>query len=216
MRTWAYSFVLLLVPGFSALAEEPRIASTLQPFVDEHQLAGAVTLVATPQEIRSLQAVGYADIGKKKPMKTDALFWIASMNKPLTASCLMMLVDEGKIALDDPVEKYLPEFRDQMVVAERSNDRLVLKKPEHPITVREILSHTSGLVQAVAPGRKARHPAPEDCDHHLWAFALAVRAGDSVPVLQRRHQHGGKAGGGDLGNALRAVPARAVCSTPWA
>ena len=93
----------------------------------------------------SLEAVGYADVAAKKPMRTDALFWIASQSKPITATALMMLVDEGKVRLDDPVEKYLPEFKGQMVVAEKTDDRLVLKKPAHPITVRNILRHTSGL-----------------------------------------------------------------------
>jgi CubicO group peptidase (beta-lactamase class C family) len=79
-------------------------------------------------------------------MNTDGLFWIASMSKPITATALMMLVDEGKLRLDDPVEKYLPEFRGQMVVAEKDKDHVVLKKPAHAITVRNILSHTSGLV----------------------------------------------------------------------
>jgi CubicO group peptidase (beta-lactamase class C family) len=63
----------------------------------------------------------------------------------MTAVAVMMLVDEGKIALDDPVEKYLPEFKGQMLVAEESAERVVLRKPAHPITIRETLSHVSGL-----------------------------------------------------------------------
>ena len=126
----------------------PASTSALRPFVDDHKLAGpaAAVLVASPERTLALEAVGYADVAAKAPMKADDLFWIASMSKPMTASALMMLVDEGKVRLDDPVEKYLPEFRGQMVVAEKGNDRLVLKKPGHPITVRDILSHTSGLV----------------------------------------------------------------------
>ncbi|MDB5351822.1 MAG: estB 2 [Planctomycetota bacterium] len=138
----------LLVPVLvviSARAEEPNIAARLQPFVDSHTLAGAVTLVASADRTLSLDAVGYADVAARTPMKTDCLFWIASMSKPMTAAALMMLVDEGKVKLDDPVEKYLPEFRGQMVVAEQAPDRVVLKKPAHPITVREVLSHTSGI-----------------------------------------------------------------------
>ena len=83
-------------------------------------------------------------------MRTDALFWIASQSKPITASALMMLVDEGKVKLDDPVEKYLPEFRDQWLTVERDQEHMLLKKPKHPITVRNILSHTSGLPFASA------------------------------------------------------------------
>ncbi len=135
----------LLVPVL-ARADEPRLAPVLKPFVDQGVLAGAVVLVATPERVLDLEAVGYSDVVDKIPMKTDALFWIASMSKPMTATALMMLVDEGTIALDDPVEKYLPEFHNQMVVAEKTPDRLVLTKPKHPITIREILSHTSGLV----------------------------------------------------------------------
>ena len=102
-------------------AAEPRIADSLQPFVDNNTLAGAVTLVASRDKVLSLEAVGYADVGAKTPMKTDNLFWIASMSKPMTAAALMMLVDEGKVKLDDPVEKYLPEFKGQWLIAEQDD-----------------------------------------------------------------------------------------------
>jgi CubicO group peptidase (beta-lactamase class C family) len=127
-------------------AVEPPVANSLQQYVDRGVLAGAVTLVSSPEKVLSLESVGYSDVGAKTPMTTDAFFWIASMSKPMTAAALMMLVDLGKVKLDDPVERYLPEFHGQMVIAEKSADRLVLRKPGHPITVREILSHTSGLV----------------------------------------------------------------------
>jgi CubicO group peptidase (beta-lactamase class C family) len=118
------------------------IVAALQPFVDNHELAGAVTLVADKERVLSLDAVGYADVGAKTPLIVQALFWIASQSKPITATLLMMLVDAGKVQLDDPVEKYLPEFKGQMVI-EGKDKQLVPAK--HPITVREILTHTSGL-----------------------------------------------------------------------
>lgn len=121
------------------------IAASLQPFVDNHTLAGAVTLVATKDKVLTLEAMGYADIAARAPMWTDCLFWIASMSKPMTATALMMLVDEGKVNLDDPVEKYLPEFQGQMVAVEQDAEHVLLKKPERPITVKDVLSHTSGL-----------------------------------------------------------------------
>lgn len=130
------------------LAEPPSaqgIAAGLQPFVDSHTIAGAVALVGNKEKILSLEAVGYMDLAAKKPMRTDCLFWIASQSKPITATALMMLVDEGKVNVDDPVEKYLPEFKGQMVVAERDAEHVLLKKPKHPILVRNILSHTSGM-----------------------------------------------------------------------
>ena len=117
----------------------------MQPFVDRHALAGAVVLVADKNKVLSLEAVGSADVAAGKPMGQDALFWIASQSKPMTATAFMMLVDEGKIRLDDPVEKYLPEFKGQWLAVEQDKDHVLLKRPKHPITVREILSHTSGL-----------------------------------------------------------------------
>src|SRR5207237_2368060 len=75
-----------------------------------------------------------------------------SMTKPITAIGIMILVDEGKLAVADPVEKYLPEFRGQMLVAERGKDTLVLKKPQRPITLRDLLTHTSGLPGGFPPG----------------------------------------------------------------
>jgi CubicO group peptidase (beta-lactamase class C family) len=121
------------------------IAARLQPFVDSHTLAGAVTLVASKDKVLCVEAVGFADIGAKKPMQPDNLFWIASMSKPITATALMMLVDEGKVKVEDPVEKYLPEFRDQWLAVEQDKDHILLKKPKHSVTVANVLSHTSGM-----------------------------------------------------------------------
>jgi CubicO group peptidase (beta-lactamase class C family) len=128
------------------VAETPAsVTALLQPFVEKHELAGAVALVADKDKVLCVEAVGFADIAKKKAMKIDSMFWIASQSKAMTATAVMMLVDEGKISLDDPVEKYLPEFRGQMVVVEKDADHTLLRKPTHPITVREVLSHMSGL-----------------------------------------------------------------------
>jgi len=146
----AVLFAVLSVALLPASAEDTsrasskRIAAVLQPFVDKHSLAGAVTLVADKDKVLSLEAVGFADVEAKTPMKTDALFWIASQSKPITAAALMMLVDKGKVALDDLVEKYLPEFK-ELQVAVKQGKETSLQKPNHPITVREILSHTSGM-----------------------------------------------------------------------
>jgi CubicO group peptidase (beta-lactamase class C family) len=126
-------------------APAKSMAAVLQPFVDRHSLAGAVTLVADKDRVLSLEAVGFADVAAGKPMTTDAVFWIASQSKSITATALMMLVDEDKVKLDDPVEKYLPEFRSPWVTLFRDDDHMLLVKAKHPITVRQLLSHTSGL-----------------------------------------------------------------------
>lgn len=148
MKTKPYLFTLLatlcLTPAL--FAEEPASSATLlQPFVEKHELAGAVAVVADKNGVLSVDVVGFADIAGGKAMTPDAMFWIASQTKPMTATAVMMLVDEGKVVLDDPVEKYLPEFRGQMVVAEKDSDHVLLRKPAHPITVRETLDHMSGM-----------------------------------------------------------------------
>ena len=135
----------LFQPASAADAASP-IAAALQPFVDKNELAGAVALVANKDKILAVEAVGFADRSNQRVMKTDALFWIASQSKPITAVAVMMLVDEGKLSLDDAVEKHLPEFKGQQLAAGKQADgSIILKAPAHPITVREVLSHTSGL-----------------------------------------------------------------------
>jgi CubicO group peptidase (beta-lactamase class C family) len=122
-----------------------RLAGSVQPFVDRQELAGAVMLVADKNAILACEAAGWADVATKEPMCADSVFWIASQSKPITAAALMMLVDEGKVRVDYPVEKYLPEFRGQMVVADKGADHVLLRKPEHAIKIKNVLSHTSGL-----------------------------------------------------------------------
>jgi len=122
-----------------------EIVRAMQPFVDQQTMAGAVLLVATKDKVLALNAIGYADLAAKKPMQTDSVFWIASMTKPFTATSLMMLVDEGKLSLNDPVDKYLPEFKDLKVIAGGDAANPVLKQSQRPMLVRDLLCHTSGL-----------------------------------------------------------------------
>jgi CubicO group peptidase (beta-lactamase class C family) len=124
-----------------AVKSVPEIDAALKPFVEKHAIAGAVTLVADKDKVLSVNAIGYLDLSAKVQMAFDTIFWIASMTKPITAAALMMLVDEGKVALDDPVEKYLPEFEQVMV---KGPDK-TLVKPMTKITVRQLLTHTSGM-----------------------------------------------------------------------
>jgi CubicO group peptidase (beta-lactamase class C family) len=142
------SLLCLAVAPLAHAAEAPTaITPVMQSFVDRQFIAGAVTLVVDKDSTLALDSVGYASLRTKQPMRSDDLFWIASMTKPLTATALMMLVDEGKVHLADPVEKYLPEFKGQLVADGNGPPH----PPAHPITVREIMSHTSGLVRASDP-----------------------------------------------------------------
>jgi CubicO group peptidase (beta-lactamase class C family) len=146
--TFLIAAIVITTTGRAAEFDADKLAlirPRMQRFVDEHQLAGAVTLVGTAQGIVHHEAVGSLRLEPETPMSKDSLFRIASMTKPITAAGIMILVDEGKLAVDDPVEKHLPEFRGQWLVSERSKDRVVLKAPARPITLRDLLTHTSGL-----------------------------------------------------------------------
>jgi CubicO group peptidase (beta-lactamase class C family) len=116
------------------------IASRMQAFVDKGEAAGIVTLIASKDKVLYLGAVGKTDLAGSRPMKTDDIFWIASMSKPITAASIGMLVDDGKLAFDDPVAKYLPEFGGLKV-----KDNAQLVAPSRAITLRDVLTHTSGL-----------------------------------------------------------------------
>ncbi len=129
-----------------------KIRPAMQGFVDSEEVSGVVTVVGRKDGIVSHEAIGLRDIDKKAPMAKDTLFRIASMTKPITAIGIMMLVDEGKLSVDDPVEKHLPEFKGQMLAAERNKDAVILKKPSRPIALRDLLTHTSGLPGAPPPG----------------------------------------------------------------
>lgn len=173
-------FVLAQGPAASMEEKMPDAIQTyLQPLVADHTLAGAVTLVATRDRTVYLGAIGLRDYSAKSPMLQNSLFWIASTSKPMTATALMMLVDEGKVSLDDPVEKYLVEFKGQMV-RQRPADSVhdsqkppVLVPADHPIRIWEILSHTSGL-----PFRSAAQPGALD----LMPLKDAVRSFAAEPL----------------------------------
>lgn len=128
-----------------------QIPAVLQKYIDNKVVSGAVALVADKDSIRFCQSVGYSDLQTYRKMRDDDLFWIASMTKPITATAIMMLVDEGKLNIDDPVEKYLPEFKNQWMIQEKTNDKLTLVKPPRPITLRDLLTHTSGLNDLTPP-----------------------------------------------------------------
>jgi CubicO group peptidase (beta-lactamase class C family) len=121
------------------------IPARMQKFVDSGDLAGAVCVVGRRDGIVHESAVGFSNLATKEPAKASTLFRIASMTKPITAIGIMILADEGKLDPDDNVAKYLPEFTNQMLVAERGKETVSLKKPSRPIKLRDLLTHTSGL-----------------------------------------------------------------------
>lgn len=115
-----------------------KINERMQRYITEKQVAGVVTLVARRGRVVHHDAVGHADIAADRKLDKNSVFAIASMTKPITAAAVMILVDEGKLKLDDPVSKYIPAFA-QTTLGEG-------KKPAREITVRDCLTHTNGLV----------------------------------------------------------------------
>ncbi len=136
--------------GFSA-ERLARIAPWYQSQIDAGALPGAVVAVARNGKLAYLQAIGTYDRAGKIPLTPDAIFWIASMTKPVTSVAAMMLVEEGKLDLTAPVSRYLPELKDMQVGVEKTDpatgkSELVLEAPKRPMEVIDLLRHTSGLV----------------------------------------------------------------------
>jgi CubicO group peptidase (beta-lactamase class C family) len=127
---------LLSAATIRAEGEIASVTERMGRFVEAHQISGAVTLVGHKGRVVHLSAVGMADLEKERPMRPDTLFRIMSMTKPVTATAMMVLVDEGKLSVDDPVEKYLPAFAQ----AKLENGEAV-----RDLKVRHLLTHTSGL-----------------------------------------------------------------------
>ncbi len=135
--------------GFSS-ERLKRVASAFQTEVDKGLLPGAVVLIARNGKVAYLEAIGFQDREKKVPMSNDAIFQIASMTKPFTSVAIMMLVEEGKILLGDPVSIYLPEFKTLQVGVEKinaatGNPELSLEPAQREMTIQDLLRHTSGL-----------------------------------------------------------------------
>jgi CubicO group peptidase (beta-lactamase class C family) len=138
------TIVLALCAALTATAQEPKLPgvdSAVQEMIDKDEVSGAVTVVVSRDKVLHLATHGLADRATRRPMAPDTLFWIASMTKPVTGVAILMLQDEGKLNVADPVAKYLPEF-----------DKL--KSPSGKpaaITITQILTHTSGLGEATGP-----------------------------------------------------------------
>ena len=122
-----------------------RIGTEVQRSIDDHRIAGAVTLVMRHGHIAWLKAQGMADREAGKPMRTDSMFRICSMTKPITSVAVMMLYEEGDFLLEDPVSKYLPEFKNPKVFVKPASGEPYSIPATREITIRDLLRHTSGL-----------------------------------------------------------------------
>lgn len=138
-----------LAPGAVGIASDrlDRLHASMKGFVDRREVSGIVTLVSREGKTADVYAVGLADIEKNVPMKTDAIFRIASMTKPVTSVAIMMLYEEGKLFLTDPVSRFIPAFKGSQVLEDG--------KPvaaRRAITIRDLLTHRSGITYGFLNG----------------------------------------------------------------
>src|ERR1700735_1710432 len=115
----------------------PEVTAAVQPYLARYKLAGVIGIIADKSgKVHYKTLLGYANVEAKKPISEDNVFWIASMTKMFTGASIMMLVDEGKVSLDDPVTRFIPQLNQWMVVEEKDSSHLLLKPPVRPVHIR--------------------------------------------------------------------------------
>ena len=151
-------FVLTAVPswGQTLSTAEPesvgmsserleRLTSTLEGYVSDERIAGAVASVARKGKIAYLEAVGMRDRESNSPMELDSIFRIASQTKALTSTCIMILQERGQLLISDPLAKYMPEFANGTVAIDNGRGGYDVVAARRAITIRDLLTHTSGI-----------------------------------------------------------------------
>lgn len=158
-----------------------RIAELMQRHVEARNLSGAVTLVARHGRVAHFEAHGLMDLEAKTPMRKDAMFRIMSMTKPVVGAAILMMIEEGRVRLNDPVSRFIPEFKEMKVAVPQpavgrgggpppAQPRFYTVPAEREITVRDLLTHTSGLASGPignAEAQKVAATATETLAHYL-------------------------------------------------
>lgn len=121
------------------------LRSSLEDGVDQGRIPGAHVIIAREGDRLIDVTVGYADVSSRTPLREDSIFRLYSMSKPITSVAIMMLAEQGKLSLDDPAEKYLPEWHDMRVYVSGGLDDMVTEPVARPITIADLLTHTSGI-----------------------------------------------------------------------
>ena len=141
-----------------------RLSSAMQRIVDEQRLSGVVTLIARDGKAVHFDSYGKLDREKNVPMPKDAIFRIASMSKAITSVAIVMLMEEGRLLLNDPVSKFIPSFTKTTVAVEGNGDPVPAKRA---ITIRDLLTHTAGI----SYGSGALESAYKNKNVYMWYFA---------------------------------------------
>ena len=135
-----------------------RLDGVLQEYVDKNQLAGIVALVLKDGRPVYERALGWADKESGRKMTTDTIFRIASQTKAITSAAVLILMEEGKLSLDDPVGRFIPTFRDTKVAVKKDSG-VELVPAKRPITIRDLLTHTAGISYGTQPEVAALYEA---------------------------------------------------------
>ena len=150
-----------------------RLSLALESFVDEGRLAGAVTIVVRRGKVAYREGVGYRDVEAEAPMPSDGIFRIASQTKALASVGVMLLQEEGKLLITDPVGKYLPAFAETTVAEPNDEGGYDVVPARRPVTIRDLLTHTAGISYGMGllANRGAAADAWEDAGITGWYFA---------------------------------------------
>ncbi len=159
-----------------------RIGEAVQRSIDEKRIAGAVTLVSRRGRVAWLRAQGFLDRESGKPMQEDTIFRICSMTKPITSAAVMMLYEQGKFLLNDPVSKYIPEFKNPKVLAKSPSGPSYTILADREITIRHLLTHTAGLTYHSNPELGPLY-REQNVAHGILQYDGTI--GDSVRSLAR-------------------------------
>jgi CubicO group peptidase (beta-lactamase class C family) len=160
-----------------------RINQLVQRYIDAREISGAVTVVSRKGRVAHFEAQGLMDIERNAPMRKDGIFRMASMTKPVIGVAILMMMEEGKVRLSDPVSRFIPEFKGSKVAIERPSapggggrgaaqaaPEIYTIPASRDITVRDLLTHTSGLASGGAGSREAARIAPRDTSGTLATY----------------------------------------------
>lgn len=172
-----------------------RLDATMQAEIDAGRKAGIAVLIARRNKIVYQKALGYAELEDKTPLRTDAYFRVYSMTKPIVSVALLMLFEEGKFQLTDPLEKYIPGMKDVKVyTGDDADGNMVLEAPKRKITIQDVFRHTAGFSYGARPGsspgnRVEQAYADAGVDYGK-VDSLRVLAEDKLPKLPLLHHPG--------------------------
>ena len=185
-----------------------RIRTVMQRYVDERKAAGILSLVARRGEVVHFEQVGMAAIEPAQPVAPDTIFRIYSMTKPITSTAALMLYEEGRFRLNDPVANYIPAFKNMKVLDNQPGSGVKYVDATRPITIHDLMTHTSGL----SYGFDDHIYIDELVRKHIWASPGCQTQDDPRRIC---HRAGQAAAGAPTRHTFPATAWRPMCLATW-